>query len=100
MGKHGGLTGNSGLLVDGDGKVVGHISAPYDNNGMVFVEVQHPEYGMIWERMPKEQAEAEGKTIIRCCQCDKPATSLDHFYPYFSGQNLCDDHEYDPGLDE
>ena len=41
----------------------------------------------------------ESKDIITCCQCSKPATSLDHYWPWMSAMNLCDDHEYDPEMD-
>ena len=96
MGKHGGLKGNSGLILDDNGKVIMHINAPYDNNGMVFV---YTEDHMLWERMSLKQAKKEKREIITCCQCDKPATSLDHHYPYMTGRNLCDDHDYRPEFD-
>ena len=91
MGKHGILKGNSGLILDDNDKMIMHINAPYDNNGMVFV---HTEDHMWWERMSLKQAKKEKREIITCCQCDKPATSLDHHYPWMIGQNLCDDHDY------
>ena len=94
MSKHGVLKGNSGLMFDETGKCTGHISAPYNNNGMVFVEIQDHDWGIIWKRMPLEDAKAGNHHIIKCCQCDNPATSLDHLWPYHSEMNLCDEHDY------
>jgi hypothetical protein len=46
--------------------------------------------------------DADPSKIIKCFQCDKPATRLDHYYPYHSELNLCDDHKDNPkgGEDE
>lgn len=97
MGKHGGLKGNSGLIYNDAGEMVMHISAPYDNNGLLFAEGE-PNSGM-WERVTPEEVKKRGMHIITCCQCENPATSVDHHCPYYSGQNLCDSCEYDPECD-
>lgn len=34
----------------------------------------------------------DGSNIIRCRKCDKPATQIDHYYPYYDENNSCDDH--------
>ena len=58
-----GLTGNSGLVPGG------HISANYSaGEGNVFV------------------------AIVKCRHCDQPAVSMDHYYPYDSQFNRCEDH--------
>ena len=84
MGKYG-LSGSSGMVGGGL-----HIAASYDCNGMVFVEVQDEDVGLWWKRVAKEEAE-EGK-IIKCSMCDKPAVSLDHYWPYYTERCLCADH--------
>ena len=89
MGKFG-LTGDSGMVADGL-----HISAPYDSNGMVFVEVEDKEWGVICERVEKEKATTEKMNIITCSMCNKPAVSLDHYWPYYSDHCLCEEHYND-----
>ena len=84
MGKYG-LSGNSGFVTKDL-----HIAAPYDSNGMVFVEQFDGEFGMTWERVKIE--EAISANIIRCYLCDKPAVSLDHYWPYHSELCRCEDH--------
>ena len=87
MKKNRGLTGNSGFVAPGL-----HIAANYDCNGMVFVEVEDPEWGLIWERMESIEAHEKGLQIIKCALCEKPATSIDHYFPYYQEMNRCDDH--------
>ena len=49
----------------------------YDADGEVFIELINPQHcGQFWIRMPLEQAEKEHQIIIKCSQCDNPATSL------------------------
>ena len=79
MGKYG-ITGDSGMVADGL-----HVAGSYDCNGMVFVEK-----GDWWKKVKKEDAD-ESK-IIKCSQCEKPAVSLDHYWPYSSKMCLCADH--------
>lgn len=69
-----------------------HVNAPYDCNGLVFVEDDDPDYGQVWSRIKKDQAEREGMKIIKCSKCTKPAVQLDHLWPYYDEQNLCEDH--------
>lgn len=80
FGKYG-LTGDSGFIGDC------HFSAPYDCNGMVFVE--HDNW---WKRMDKKEAKKKGLKIIKCEYCDKPAVSLDHHWPYMSDTTVCAKH--------
>ena len=92
MGKYG-IKGNTGLGVGG----MFHVSAPYDSNGKVFVRVDHPEWGEVWERVDADKADPQ--RVIRCVMCDKPAVSLDHHWPYYSDMNRCADHhgaDFDP----
>lgn len=56
-----------------------HISAPYDCNGMVFVED-----GDWWKRVKKP-----GKRTVITCHCGKPAVQLDHLWPYYNERTLC-----------
>ncbi len=78
-----GLIGHSGFVVHGI-----HISSNYSNNGMIFVD----EDGRgLWERKPLEEVIDKSK-IISCCQCERPAITLDHFYPYHIEMNLCEEH--------
>lgn len=95
-----GIVGNTGCIYDEQGKLRMHISAPYSNNGKVFVRIEHAEWGWIWKRTTEKQAKKRHLPIITCCQCDKPATTMDHHWPYMSGMTLCDDHEYDPSKRE
>lgn len=84
-----GLTGDSGFIGDC------HFSAPYDCNGMVFVEDESDiEFTGVtsWERMPLEQALEEGRVIIKCFYCDIPAVSLDHSWPWLQEGTFCAKH--------
>lgn len=84
-----GLTGDSGLGVAG----FFHVTANYAaGEGNCFVRREDAEYGDIWERLPLKQAQDERLEIISCAQCDKPAISLDHHWPYMSDYNYCEDH--------
>ena len=65
-----------------------HLSAPYDSNGKIFVEMDD----FTWERMTKAQAKRQKKTIIPCFMCKNPAVSLDHLYPYHQEMNRCAKH--------
>ncbi len=89
--KHG-LTGNSGLNVDGFKDVVFHIAASYAaGDGKCFVDwFENGEIG--WRRMTVKRATKEGRRIITCDKCSKPAISLDHYWPYYSDMNRCLDH--------
>jgi len=82
-----GLVGNTGLVGEFG---TFHISAPYDCNGKVFVGKEHPELGETWDRVDASQADPS--EIITCSMCDKPAVSLDHFYPYHSEMTRCEEH--------
>ena len=76
-----GLTGNSGLVPGG------HIGATYSaGRGNVFVEVED-----FWQRVKKSEV-TPGMNIVKCRLCDKPAVSLDHYYPYDIQFNRCEDH--------
>jgi hypothetical protein len=76
-----GLNGMTGLYPGG------HIPMRFSNNGMVFVDD-----GYHWKRVP--EAEADPEKIIRCSHrgCNKPAITLDHYYPYYRDDNKCEDH--------
>jgi hypothetical protein len=95
IGKHG-LTGNTGLGVAG----FFHVSMAYDSNGLVFVEWRHRQKlpnGKIekydwWKRMTLKRALKEKRKIIECEYCNRPAASLDHFWPYMSDDNFCKEH--------
>jgi hypothetical protein len=84
LGKYG-LKGNSGIGKWGANIV--HINAPYDANGMVFVD--HKDH---WKRMRLSTAKKRKKEIILCSDCKKPAVRLDHLYPYHSEMNACATH--------
>ncbi len=101
-----GLKGNSGLGVGG----FFHVSAPYDSNGKVFVEhTYHRKFKQngkteiesmdSWKRMDLKTARKQGKKIICCSMCDKPAVSLDHLWPYDIMFNRCAEH-YHSDIDE
>lgn len=85
------LKGTSGFIGHGI-----HVSAPYDCNGFVFVE-WHYRWGDWWKRMTKKRAEREGRTIITCCKCSRPAVQLDHHWPYMSDYCLCAEHQKEAG---
>ena len=84
FGKYG-IKGNSGLTGNKEG--IFHISANYDCNGKVFVDIED-----WWERMTLTQAKRKKKHIITCALCKKAAVSLDHNYPYMSDMNRCVTH--------
>jgi hypothetical protein len=83
------LKGKHGLMFDQEGRVCGHIAAPYDCNGRVFVWTKDGEW---WERMTAKRAALWKRQIITCNQCDKPAVQLDHYWPYYNDRTLCADH--------
>jgi hypothetical protein len=87
------IKGNTGLGHDG----MFHSPAPYDCNGKVFVKAEVGEYSD-WERV--DEKDADPSKIIKCAKCDKPATQLDHYYPYDTYFNLCDEHEDRPRGEE
>lgn len=90
-----GLTGNGGMFpcsTSSNGKAVEavgflHVNAPYDSNGMVFVEEED-----WWKRMPAKRAERQKKRVIRCYVCESPAVRLDHLWPYHTEMTACKDH--------
>ena len=85
-----GLTGNTGLGVSG---VFFHISANYAaGKGKCFIEKEHKEWGLVWQRMTLTRAKKEGRKIIPCAKCKRPAISLDHHWPYESEYNYCARH--------
>lgn len=69
-----------------------HGNAPYDCNGLVFVVTEDEDGNEWWNRISKEIAERDGMKIITCCKCNKPAVQLDHLWPYYDDQCLCEDH--------
>jgi len=88
-----GIKGNTGLTGNKNGII--HVNANYSSNGMVFVvdcEDENDTFGMSWERMSLEQAKHDGRQIITCHYCEKPAVSLDHSYPYLQGATTCKEH--------
>lgn len=98
LGKHG-IKGNTGLGVEG----FFHLSAPYDSNGMVFVQYtyrrKYIQDGTVlieemdsWKRMTLARAKKEHRRIIPCSMCNKPAVSLDHLWPYEIVFNRCAEH--------
>ena len=98
LGKYG-IKGSTGLGVGG----FFHVSAPYDSNGLVFVEHTYKRYYVedgkkqvekndSWKRMSLANAKKQKKRIILCSICDKPAVSLDHLWPYEVLYNRCKEH--------
>jgi len=97
-GKHG-LKGRSGYVV---GKWKGkdipfHMSAPYDSDGKVFVDVKKvdPETKdelETWDRVDPE--DANGIEVIKCSYkgCQNPAVRLDHLHPYHDERTNCEEH--------
>jgi hypothetical protein len=81
-----GLKGDNGFVAPGL-----HIAAPYSCNDGVFIEIEDPEYGTTWARTSEKEAVEKGCVIIECSICGKNATSLDHYFPYDSYHNRCDD---------
>lgn len=62
-----------------------HISKPFvAKPEEVFVETEG------WQLCPK--SETDGRRIIPCSLCDKPAAQLDHHWPYSSVYNYCTFH--------
>lgn len=43
-----------------------------------------------WRIVPS--CEVEGRQIIQCIFCDKPAATLDHYFPYYTTFNRCTEH--------
>jgi hypothetical protein len=81
-----GLTGNSGF-VGGF-----HLNANYAaGEGNVFQKAQlemYPgEFVDHWERVKTEDANPD--KIIKCYNCNKPAVTLDHSWPYLQEKTLC-----------
>lgn len=101
MGKHG-LKGHSGLIPMEmpDGTVsLSFASVAFDSDGKVFVETKivYEEFGEefdSWERMDADQAEKEGKKIIKCSfpGCENPAVRLDHHHGYMDDMTNCEEH--------
>lgn len=79
-----GLTGDHGFIAPGL-----HVSMNFDCNGMVFVEGEYAG----WKRVSAQEAIDGKMNIITCSQCDKPAVSIDHHYPYFKCGNHCAEHK-------
>ncbi len=84
------LKGNSGFVADPEHGGVTHIAASYDADGHLFVDIGD----CMWERMT--EAEAREKElmhrVIECSRCSKAAVSLDHYWPYDSRMNFCQEH--------
>lgn len=80
-----GLTGTSGFNVEGLNPA-SHINAPYAaaKDG-VFVETGD----MGWQRMERATAEKRSLRIIRCSYCRRPATTVDHSWPYLTEATHC-----------
>jgi len=83
-----GLKGNDGFIADGNI----HLSASYDSNGEVFTEIFDGDSAPSWERMKLTEAVIRKATIISCSECDLPAVSLDHHWPYHTEMNFCKVH--------
>lgn len=82
-----GLTGRSGFNVEGMSFAF-HVSANYAAMKGVFVETKD----MGWRRMTRVAAEKQGKRIIRCSYCKRPAISLDHSWPHLQEATYCARH--------
>lgn len=81
-----GLTGVSGFGVDGLAPLIWHVNASYaSTKGKVFVSTKD----MGWRRMSRVTAEKQGRSIIRCSYCKRPAISLDHSWPYLQEATHC-----------
>lgn len=93
VGKNG-ITGNSGVVP------FGHLAMPFDGNGKVFVVWTYRRKfpnGKIekhdgWKRMSYSRAVKEKRVIINCSYCKRPASRLDHYWPYMSEMNACSEH--------
>lgn len=84
-----GLTGDSGIIRNDAGRMVMHISMPYDSNDGVFIGDYQ---SMSWKRVSKEKAKKSKLTPIKCSYCAEPAVRLDHSWPYMSGMTSCASH--------
>ncbi len=81
-----GLTGNSGFGVEGLAPLIRHVNAPYAaTRGKVFVETSD----LGWRRMTRVAAEKAGRRIIKCSYCKRPATTVDHSWPYLIEATHC-----------
>lgn len=77
-----GLTGNSGFGVAG----LFHVNAPYAaTKGLVFAD----DGDLGWERVTRVEANKRGRPIIRCTYCKRPATTVDHCWPYLTEATHC-----------
>lgn len=88
-----GLTGNSGIGVENLPGVF-HISANYaagKKHCFVLTHLRHRD-GPRWKRMTLARAKKEKREIMRCSYCNRPAISIDHFWPYHSEANHCARH--------
>ena len=105
-----GLTGNSGFGVS---PLFVHVAANYiagrarptkgkakgKGETMCFVEYHprgpdgKPDPVPTWKRMTVKRAKKEGRHIITCSLCRRPAISLDHYWPYYSDGNYCACHQ-------
>ena len=85
--KNRGNKGNSDVVAPGL-----HVASSYDCNGMVFVEVFDDECGTTWARKSLMDANRLKLPVIKCSMCDRLATSLDHYFPYYQDMNRCDKH--------
>ena len=79
-------TSSNGKTVEKTGFL--HISAPYDSNGMVFVETDD----IGWKRVPEKVVKRHKHTVIKCYVCENPAVRLDHLWPYYTEMTACKDH--------
>ena len=72
------------------------------DKGWVFLEY-YPKGERVpwWRRARREVVNRRGwqKRIIKCAHCNRPATRLDHHWPWMSGANKCDLHKNAPILD-
>lgn len=72
--------------------MIGHISHPF-GAGEDHCFVEGLEDCDSWHRISLAKAREENLQIIACRYCDKPATQLDHFWPYHSEYTLCQKHK-------
>ncbi len=86
-----GLSGQSGFVSRSF-----HISMPYGAaDDEVFIWYYPKGDNHIWRRRVKASTvERRGwqKRVLKCVKCGKPATKIDHHWPYMSDYNLCDEH--------
>lgn len=84
-----GLTGSSGLNVANLSGIF-HIIANYAAGaGRVFVLTRANQKVPNWKRMTRRAAKKAKRQVIPCSYCRRPATSLDHYWPYHSEANHC-----------